>query len=39
VQSVGVQIERHASTNRSAKPAHGATVLKFLASGMVPAKH
>jgi dihydroneopterin aldolase len=39
VQSVGVQIERHAPTHRSSKSAHGTTVLKFLASGMVPAKH
>lgn len=38
VQSVGVQIERHAGAHRAAKPAHGATVLKFLASGMVPVK-
>jgi dihydroneopterin aldolase len=39
VQSVGVQIERHAPAAGSAKAAHGATVLKFLASGMVPARH
>ncbi|MDQ0570945.1 dihydroneopterin aldolase [Variovorax paradoxus] len=39
VQAVGVQIERHAATHRASKPAHSATVLKFLASGMVPAKH
>ena len=38
VQAVGVQIERHAPTHRAAKGTHGATVLKFLASGMVPAK-
>nr|WP_251010453.1 dihydroneopterin aldolase [Variovorax paradoxus] len=38
VQSVGVQIERHATAHRTATSAHGATVLKFLASGMVPAK-
>ena len=38
VQSVGVQIERHAPSHRTARSAHGATVLKFLASGMVPAK-
>jgi len=39
VQSVGVQIERHAPAHPLSKSAHGATVLKFLASGMVPAKH
>ncbi|SDE84727.1 dihydroneopterin aldolase [Variovorax sp. CF079] len=38
VQSVGVQIERHAPTYRTSRSAHSATVLKFLASGMVPAK-
>ncbi|MDR6889740.1 dihydroneopterin aldolase [Variovorax sp. 3319] len=38
VQAVGVQIERHAATHRAFKPTHSATVLKFLASGMVPAK-
>lgn len=38
VQSVGVQIERHAPAHRTGRSAHGATVLKFLASGMVPAK-
>jgi len=38
VQAVGVQIERHAATRRAFKPTHSATVLKFLASGMVPAK-
>ncbi len=38
VQAVGVQIERDAATHRPAKPGHGATVLKFLASGMVPGK-
>jgi dihydroneopterin aldolase len=38
VQAVGVQIERHAPTHREPKPGHGATVLKFLASGMVPDK-
>jgi dihydroneopterin aldolase len=36
VQAVGVQIERHAPTPR---PVSGATVLKFLATGMVPGKH
>jgi len=39
VQAVGVQIERHAPTHRASKSAPGATVLNFLASGMVPAKH
>ncbi|AGU50231.1 putative dihydroneopterin aldolase FolB [Variovorax paradoxus B4] len=39
VQAVGVQIERHAPTHRASKLVHGATVLNFLASGMVPAKH
>jgi len=34
-----VQIERHAATHRASKPTQSATVLKFLASGMVPAKH
>lgn len=38
VQSVGVQIERHAPAYRASRSTHGATVLKFLASGMVPAK-
>jgi dihydroneopterin aldolase len=37
VQAVGVQIERHACPLSG--PSHGgATVLKFLASGMVPGK-
>jgi dihydroneopterin aldolase len=40
VQAVGVQIERHAPPRQAARPAPGATILKFLASGMVPAaKH
>ena len=39
VQAVGVQIERHAPTHRASRSAPGATVLNFLASGMVPAKH
>ncbi|MBT2332636.1 dihydroneopterin aldolase [Variovorax paradoxus] len=39
VQAVGVQIERHAPTHHASKQVHGATVLNFLASGMVPAKH
>ncbi|HWT17761.1 MAG TPA: dihydroneopterin aldolase [Variovorax sp.] len=39
VQAVGVQIERHAPTHHASKLGHGATVLNFLASGMVPAKH
>ena len=38
VQTVGVQIERHAPTQRPGRPAHRATVLNFLASGMVPAE-
>ncbi|WP_354401751.1 dihydroneopterin aldolase [Variovorax sp. OAS795] len=38
VQAVGVQIERHAPTHRASKAAPGATVLNFLASGMVPAR-
>lgn len=39
VQAVGVQIERHATTHHASKSAPSATVLNFLASGMVPAKH
>lgn len=38
VEAVGVQIERHASAPHRAQPAAGATVLNFLASGMVPAR-
>lgn len=34
VQAVGVQIERH----RAPPAGHGATVLNFLGSGLVPAK-
>lgn len=39
VQAVGVQIERHARAERTALAQHNATVLDFLASGMVPARH
>jgi dihydroneopterin aldolase len=39
VQAVGVQIERHAPPHGTSRPAPGATVLKFLATGMVPARH
>jgi dihydroneopterin aldolase len=38
VQAVGVQIERHAAMVRPQQPGHGATVLHFLASGMVPRR-
>ncbi|MBT2325990.1 dihydroneopterin aldolase [Variovorax paradoxus] len=39
VQSVGVQIERRATAQHASTLGHSATVLNFLASGMVPAKH
>jgi dihydroneopterin aldolase len=39
VQAVGVQIERHAPPHGTSRAAPGATVLKFLATGMVPAQH
>jgi dihydroneopterin aldolase len=40
VHAVGVQIERHATpAHRLPRPAADASMLKFLASGMVPARH